>query len=137
MTPARLEALRRLAEARGTATLAALERLLGSRRECAAEIEALRATRAREAAAPLGAAPPEALAARLRWVEAREAELRARLGALERRIGRAREAAALSLGKDRALGALRDRAAREAARLRVTRAERDAPPPEERREDFE
>ena len=137
MTPDRLEALRRLAEARKAADLAALEKLLGMRRDRLAEIEALRATQAREGAAPLGATPPEALAARLRWADARTAELRGELDALEPRIRLAREAAAVSLGKDRALGELRDGAAREAARLRIARQERDAPPPGERRDEFE
>jgi hypothetical protein len=137
VTPDRLEALRRLAEARKSADLAALEKLLGARRDCVAEIEAVRAGRATELAAPLGVAPPEALAARLLWAERRIAEVEGRIRALDQRIAAARAAAVISLGKDQALGALRDRAAREAARLRIARHERDAPPPEERREDFE
>ena len=137
MTPAEFEALRRLAEARKTADLAALEKLAAARREALAEMEQLRATRAAEGAAPLGALPPDRLALRLVFAERREAELRARVAELDQRISRARAVAAVSLGKDQALGDLRDRAAREAARARATRRERDAPPPEERRDDFE
>lgn len=137
MRAAELEALRRLAEARRASDLAALERLLAERRACAAEIEAVIATRAMELAQPLGHAPPEVLAARLRWAEQRVAALRDRARELDERIVAARAAAAISLGKDEALGQLRDRAAREAAQLRASRAERDTPPPGERRAEFE
>lgn len=137
MRAAELEALRRLAEARKAADLAALERLLGERRDCEAEIAAVTVARKVEMAEPLGAAPPELLAARLRWGEGRIAELGRRIGVLDALIKAARAAAAQSLGKDEALGELSDRAKREMARTRATRAERDAPPPEERRADFE
>ncbi|TPE52502.1 hypothetical protein [Amaricoccus solimangrovi] len=132
MTPDQLEALRKLAEARGRADLAALEGLLRARRECAAEAESIRAARAAEDALPLGACPPELLGARGRWADHRIAELDARMAELDQRIDAARGRAAVSLGKDEALRALRDRALGEAARLRDARRERDAPPPEER-----
>lgn len=137
MTPAEFEALRRLAEARKTADLAALEQLAAARRDCVAEIESLATIRAAEQAEPFGATPPDRLAARLAWAELRKTELRARIADLDQRIARARAVAAVSLGKDKALGDLRDRAAREAAFARASRRERDAPPPEERRDDFE
>ncbi|PZQ52370.1 MAG: hypothetical protein DI556_01555 [Rhodovulum sulfidophilum] len=137
MTPAALEALRRLAEARKAADLAALERLRAARRDCAAGVAAVLSTRAAELAAPLDSALAEALAARLRWADQRLAALRGELRALDQRIAEARAAAAVSLGKDRALGALGDAAARERARLRAARLERDAPPPGERRDDWE
>lgn len=136
MTPSALEALRRVAEARKATGLAALEALLGARRACEAEIGALRAARTAEDADPL-AAPPEALAARMRWTDHRIAEIRRGIDELDRRIAAARAALAISLGKDMALTELRDRAAREAHRLRATREDRDAPPPGGRRGDWE
>lgn len=136
MTPDRLEAIRRLAEARKAADLATLEKLLRAERDCVAEIEAIRATRAAELAEPFGARPPGALEARLRWADQRMAEVSHHLTELGERIRAARAAAAVSLGKDKALGELRDRAAREAARLRLARAERETPPGEGRRGDL-
>lgn len=126
MSAPRLRALLALAEARKTRDLAALEALVAEDRRLAAERAGLAGLHAQDIAE--ADAPLAALAARLRWAEARAAAIDAARAALAPRIAAARALAVESLGKREALDALAARAEAEARALREARTEAERPP---------
>lgn len=126
MSAPRLRALLALAEARKVRDLAALEALVAEDRRLAAERADLAGLHARDLAE--ADAPLAALAARLRWAEARAAAIETARAALAPRIAAARALAVEALGKREALDALAARAEAEARALREARAEAERPP---------
>lgn len=129
MGPAELAALARLAEARRAGALARLDALMAEMRACEAEIAERRSTATRDLAEGGEGLPLAQQALRLTWAEQRIAQARRRLAVLAPEIAAARAAAVQALGKHEALEKLTERAELDALRLRITRAERDAPPP--------
>jgi hypothetical protein len=124
MSPAALRRLLALVGVRKARDLARLDRLAAEDRRLAAEIAALAATPARDAAdgppLPLGRQ-----AARQAWADAGIRAARRRRDALQPEIRAARAAAVQSLGKHEALAALAARAERAAAQARAVRAEQE------------
>lgn len=104
--------------------LALLDRLRAEDRRLEAEIAAVAAGVAADAEAepPL---PPAQRALRLAWADRRIALARAARARLAGEIDMARRVAAVSLGKERAVETLSDRARRAAAHARSARAERE------------
>lgn len=104
--------------------LALLDRLRAEDRRLEAEIAAVAAGVAADAEAepPL---PPAQRALRLAWADRRIALARAARARLAGEIDMARRVAAVSLGKERAVETLSDRARRAAAHARAARAERE------------
>ena len=127
MTPAMLRRLAGLVDARKYRDLARLEALVTEDRRLQAELAALGTTLAREQTESEDMAlGPRGL--RYIWVEQRIQITRSRRSELATAIRAARAAAVQSLGKQRALENLVDRAEDAEARVRTARAEREAPP---------
>lgn len=136
MTPARLRDLMKVVEARKTRDLAQLEALQARARGLEAEIEEARSLHARDAAeAGLAQVPFAFVGLRLKLADHLVAQAERRRAELQPEIEAARAQAAESLGKHSALEKLLENTEREQAALRLTRAERDAPPAEARSED--
>lgn len=134
MTPAALAQLLQLMEARKSRDLAQLDRLLTEDRALAEELAALARLPAQDLEDDPDLSPMEQ-ARRLAWAEQRRRTAERRRSVLATEIRAARAIAVRSLGKHRALEHLGDRAAREAVRTRLARAEREAPPAVPRRAD--
>jgi hypothetical protein len=131
VTPAALRELMRLMDARKARDLARLDRLLTEDRRLAEEIAALAATGTRDLAE--GPLPLAEQGRRLAWAAARGRAAARRREALAAEIRAARAEAVQSLGKQKALEHLTDRADRDVLERRAARAEREAPPPEKPR----
>jgi hypothetical protein len=131
VTPAALRELMRLMDARKARDLARLDRLLTEDRRLAEEIAALAATGTRDLAE--GPLPLAEQGRRLAWAAARGRAAARRREALAAEIRAARAEAVQSLGKQKALEHLTDRADRDVFERRAARAEREAPPPEKPR----
>jgi hypothetical protein len=121
----------RLMDARKARDLARLDRLLTEDRRLAEEIAALAATGTRDLAE--GPLPLAEQGRRLAWAAARGRAAARRREALAAEIRAARAEAVQSLGKQKALEHLTDRADRDVLERRAARAEREAPPPEKPR----
>ena len=118
----------RLAEVRKARDLARLEALMNRDRALEREIRTLGATGSLDLASGFAALPPGRQGVRQAWAAHRIAEARKARAALAPEIAAARAAAATSLGKHEALGALADRTEREVAATRASRAEMDGGP---------
>jgi hypothetical protein len=128
MTPTELSRLLALVEVRRDRDLARLDAATAEDRMLAADIERLAATGERDMAE--GGLPLAQQAARLAWADQRIEVARARRTALARELATLRAAAAQSLGKHRALEHVLERTARDEAKARDARDERNAPPPQ-------
>ncbi|MBP7002041.1 hypothetical protein [Amaricoccus sp.] len=130
MTPARLAELLALAGTRKARALAELEAVASADRRLAEELAGLAATHARDMEGEVTAGDLPAIGRRLAWAEARSAAVRAERARLAPLLAAARAAAAVAVGKHRALEELLDGARLEARRRTEAREERDAPPRE-------
>jgi dihydrodipicolinate synthase/N-acetylneuraminate lyase len=123
-----LRRLGRLAEVRKARDLARLEALMNRDRALEQEIRTLGATGSLDLASGFAALPPAQQGLRQAWATHRIAQARKLRTALAPEIAAARAAATTSLGKHEALGTLAERAEREAAAARASRAEMDGEP---------
>lgn len=127
MTPAELQRLLDMAEARQSRDLARLDAALAEDRRLEAEIASLAATPTRDMAEGLDV-PLAQQGLRLAWAQKGIARARARRAELAREIAALRAAATRSVGKHSSLEELLARAGREEVRVRAARDEREAPP---------
>jgi hypothetical protein len=123
-----LRRLGRLAEVGRARDLARLEALMSRDRALEREIRTLAATGSLDLASGFAALPPAQQGLRHAWATQRIAEARRSRAALAPEIAAARAAAARSLGRHEALETLADRAGREDAARRASRAEMDGSP---------
>ena len=126
MTPAALQRLGKLMEARKARDLAHLEQLVAEERRLRGELDTLAATPRVEAESG-ETLPPDRQAVRLAWIDRQATLLRERLALLAPQIARARAAAVQSLGREQALERLARNAATVERSIRSAREEREMP----------